>query len=124
MIFHIVLILISAFLLLLAATWLVRGVGIMAEYLAWKEFVVAFFVMAAGASLPNLFIGFSSIAHGIPELSFGDILGNSVADLTIIAAIATLFIGKFPTEGKTIQASSILTAAVALFPLLLIADGV
>lgn len=124
MIPHLLLVAISGFLLIRAANWLVRGVGIMAEYLAWKEFVVAFFVMAIGASLPNLFIGFSSIAHGIPELSFGDILGNSVADLTLVAAIAALFMGKFSTKGKTVQTSSLITAAIALLPLLLIADGV
>jgi len=42
--------------------------------LGWREFVVAFFIMALAGSLPSLFLGINSAIQGIPELSFGDIV--------------------------------------------------
>lgn len=124
MIFHILLVVFSALVLFRAASWLVQGIGKVAHYLQWSEFVIAFFVMAVGGSLPNLFIGFSAITHGIPELSFGDIVGNSVVDLTLVAALAVLIGSDLVAEGKLVQTSSFLTISIALLPLLLILDGV
>ncbi len=124
MIFHVLLVIFSAFIMFRAANWLVQGVSKVAQYLQWSEFVIAFFVMAVGGSLPNLFIGLSSIAHGIPELSLGDILGNSVVDLTLVVALAVLLGSDLIAEGKLMQTSAFLTISVAILPLLLILDGV
>jgi cation:H+ antiporter len=124
MIFNILLVVISALVLFRSANWLVQGISKVALHLQWSEFVIAFFVMAVGGSLPNLFIGFSAIAHGIPELSFGDIIGNSVVDLTLVAAIAVLVGSDLLAEGKLMQTSALLTISIALLPLLLILDGV
>jgi len=124
MIFHILLVIFSALLLFRAANWLVQGIGKVAQYLLWSEFVIAFFVMAIGGSLPNLFVGLSSVAHGIPELSFGDVVGNSVVNLTLVVALAVLVGSNLLAEGKLVQTSAFLTISIALLPLLLILDGV
>ncbi|MDP4007504.1 MAG: sodium:calcium antiporter [bacterium] len=124
MIFHILLVIFSALLLFRAANWLVQGISRVAQYLQWSEFVIAFFVMAIGGSLPNLFVGLSSVAHGIPELSFGDVVGNSVVNLTLVAALAVLVGSDLLAEGKLVQTSAFLTISIALLPLLLILDGV
>lgn len=124
MIFHILLVVFSALLLFRSANWLVRGISKVAQYLQWSEFVIAFFVMAIGGSLPNLFVGFSSVAHGIPELSLGDVVGNSVVDLTLVVALAVLIGSDLLAEGKLVQTSAFLTISIAILPLLLILDGV
>ena len=123
MIFHVLLVVFSAFIMFRAANWLVQGISKVAQYLQWSEFVIAFFVMAVGGSLPNLFVGLSSVAHGIPELSFGDVIGNSVVDLTLVAALAVLVGSDLLAEGKLVQTSAFLTISIALLPLLLILDG-
>jgi len=94
-----------------------------AKFLGWKEFVVAFFVMAFAASLPNLFVGISSAFHKIPQLSFGDIVGGNLVDLTIVVALAVLVAKGLPAESRMVQASSIFTILIAILPLLLILDG-
>ena len=73
--------------------------------------------------MPNLFVGLSSVAHGIPELSFGDVVGNSVIALTLVAALAVFVGSDLLAEGKLIQTSAFLTISIALLPLLLILDG-
>jgi len=96
----------------------------MARFLGWREFVVAFFVMAFATSIPNLFVGITAAIHRIPQLSFGDVVGANVVDLTLAIAIATLVAKGLPTESKLIQNSTIFTISVAVLPLLLILDGV
>lgn len=124
MIFHILLLLVSGLLLFRAADMLVKGIVKIAQYLKWREFVIAFFVMAIAGSAPNLFVGISSAFHGIPELSFGDMIGNNTVDLTLVVALAVLFGGTLAAKGAIIQQSAFLTIAIAILPLLLIVDGV
>ena len=123
MMFSVGLVLLSGFIMFSAADWLVKGIVKVAQCLRWSEFVVAFFIMAIGGSLPNLFVGLSSVAHGIPELSFGDVVGNSVIALTLVAALAVFVGSDLLAEGKLIQTSAFLTISIALLPLLLILDG-
>jgi cation:H+ antiporter len=122
MLFHFELFIFSGFLLLWSASWLVGSISQIARYLGWREFVIAFFVMAIVASFPNLFVGITAALQGVPELSFGDIVGNSVVDLTLVAALAVFFGQNLRGEGPLIQKSSFITIAVAILPLLLILD--
>ena len=104
--------------------WVIGGLMRMARFLGWKEFVVAFLVMAFAASLPNFFVGITSALKGIPELSFGDIAGNNLVALTLAVGLAALFAkGGIPAESRAIQTTSIFTLAAAILPLILIRDG-
>ena len=106
-----------------ASSWIVESLIRIARYLGWREFVVAFFIMAFVGTAPNLFIGISSALHKIPELSFGDIVGGNLFDLTIILGLATLIAKELPAKSKMIQTSALFTLAVAVMPLILIWDG-
>ncbi|HEA84362.1 MAG TPA: sodium:calcium antiporter [Candidatus Wildermuthbacteria bacterium] len=123
MILNILLLIASGAILFWSANQIVKGVTFAANYFKWSEFVIAFFVMALAGALPNLFVGLSSVAHGIPELSFGDVVGSSVVDLTLIVAIAVFIGGGLSAKGKTVQASSVFAIFIAILPLLLILDG-
>jgi len=111
-------------LLYFSGEWVIGGLMRMARFLGWKEFVVAFLVMAFAASLPNFFVGITSALKGIPELSFGDIAGNNLVALTLAVGLAALFAkGGIPAESRAIQTTSIFTLAAAILPLILIRDG-
>ncbi|MBI2644026.1 MAG: sodium:calcium antiporter [Candidatus Wildermuthbacteria bacterium] len=115
--------LLSGILLFRAASIATTSISHIASYLQWREFVMAFFVMALSSSIPNLFVGISSALDNVPELSFGDIVGNNVIDLTLIAALA-VFLGKgLEAHSSMAQTSSLFTTLVALLPLVLILDG-
>jgi len=120
---YILIFLTSCILLYFAGNWVIGGLMRTAKFLGWKEFVVAFFVMAFAASLPNLFVGLSSVFHKIPQLSFGDIVGGNLVDLTIVVALAALVAKGLPAESRMVQTSSIFTILIAILPLLLILDG-
>jgi cation:H+ antiporter len=123
--FFILIFAICCVLLYFSGEWVVGGLMRMARFLGWREFVVAFFVMAFAASLPNLFIGITSALKGTPQLSFGDVAGNNIIALTLAVALAVLFAkGKaIPAESRMVQATSIFTIAAALLPLFLIFDA-
>lgn len=124
MIFYIIAFLISIFILAWLSSHLVKALVGMAKYLGWREFIVAFFVMAFAASLPNLFVDIGAALRGFPQLAFGDILGGNLVDLTLVMAIAIFMSkGSVPTESKMVQQSAMFTAVIAVMPLFLILDG-
>lgn len=115
---------ISCFVLFWSGSRLIKGLMKMARYLALREFVLAFFVMAFAGTLPNLFVGINSALHGIPQLSFGEIVGGNVIDLTLAVGLAILIGGTvIPVRSKMVQTSTIFTAVIAILPLVLILDG-
>jgi cation:H+ antiporter len=122
--FWLIVFIISFFMLFWSGSRLVKYMMEISKYLGWREFVVAFFVMAFAGALPNLFIGINSALHGIPELSFGEIVGGNVVDMTLAVALAILIGGSnLPTKSKMVQTSTIFTAVIAVLPLALIIDG-
>lgn len=113
----------SCALLFFSGRWLVEILLRIAHFLKWREFVVAFIVAAFGVSIPNFFVGISSAFHQIPQLSFGDVVGGNVVDLTLAIALAALIAKSLPTKSRAIQTSAIFTIVIAILPLLLILDG-
>lgn len=102
----------------------VKSIVSIAKVLEWKEFVITFVIMAIVASLPNLFVGIFSALRGIPQLSFGDVIGGNVVDTTLAVALAALFSKKgIPAKSRTVQTTLSFTAFAALMPVLLAWDG-
>lgn len=122
--FYIFLFLSSLLILWWAGARLVNSLMVMAKFLKWREFIVAFFIMAFATSLPNLIVGISSAIHKVPQLSFGDVMGANVADFTLAVALAAIISKGISTESVLVQSSALFTFGVAILPLLLIYDGV
>jgi len=121
---YVLLFLLSCFLLAFSSKWLVGALSKIALFLKVKEFVVGFFIMAFAASLPNLFVGIVSALNKIPQLSFGDVIGGNIVDLTLVLGLAALVSGGgLSAKSRTIQGSSLFTIFIGVFPLLLIADS-
>jgi len=116
---------VSCLILYWSSSKLIKGLIRIAKFSGWREFVVAFFIMAVAGSFPSLFLGINSAIQGIPELSFGDIVGGNIIDLTLVVALAILIGGvNLPARSKIVQTSALFTVVVAILPLILIIDGV
>lgn len=121
---YILLFIFSCFLLFWSGFWLVEALVKISKFLHWREFVVAFFVMAFACSLPNLFVGINSVINKVPQLSFGDIVGGNVINLTLVVGLAVLLgRGALTAESRMVQNSTIYAAFAAVLPLLLVLDG-
>jgi len=124
MILQILLFITSIFVLAWLSSKLISTLVEIARYLRWREFIVGFFIMAFATSLPNMFVDINAALQGFPQLSFGDVLGGNLADLTIVMALAVLFSKKgISTKSKMVQKSAIFTIIIAILPLVLILDG-
>jgi len=123
--FYVLIFLVSCFAFYFSGELIVKSLIKIAKFLGWKEFVVSFLVMAFVGSLPNLFVGISSALHNIPQLSFGDVIGGNVVDLTLAIALAALFAKNgIPAKSKTVQDTLLFTIIAAVMPIFLIWDGV
>jgi cation:H+ antiporter len=125
MIEHVIIFIVSAVVLTWISSSLIKTLVKIAKYLGWREFIVAFFVMAFAASLPNLFIDLNAVLQGIPELAFGDIIGGNLVDLTLAMAIVVLFSKKntISTQSNMIQGSAVFTFLIGILPILLLWNG-
>lgn len=122
---YIILFLASLAVLFLSGPRLVKALMRIAKFLGLREFVVAFFVMAVAASIPNLFVGVNAALHKIPELSLGEIMGGNLVDLTLAIGLAVIIGGgSVPAGGKVVQTSALFTAVIAVLPMILLIDGV
>jgi len=111
----------SCFILAWLSSKLIRMLTEVAKYLRWREFIIAFFVMGFAASLPNLFVDLNAALHGLQQISFGDIMGGNLVDLSLSMAIVVLFSGSFvSTESKMVQSTAIFTTIIAFLPWVLI----
>jgi cation:H+ antiporter len=111
----------SCFILSWLSSRFIKTLTEVAKYLGWREFIVAFFVMGFAASLPNLFVDLNAAFHGLQQISFGDIMGGNLIDLTLSMAIVVLFSSEFiSTESKMVQTSAIFTTIIAFLPWILV----
>jgi len=124
MLIHSLIFLVSCAFLALSGKGLIDSLSKIAKFLGWKEFVVAFFIMAVGACVPNFVVGIIAAFSHIPELSFGDVIGGNIFDLSLVVGLAAL-ISKMglSAPSNTVQGSSLYTIGVAILPLVLISDG-
>ena len=111
----------SCFVLSWLSAKFIKTLTEVAKYLRWREFVIAFFVMGLAASLPNLFVDLNAAFHGLQQISFGDVMGGNLIDLSLsMAIIVLLSTGAISTESKMVQSSAIFTTIVAVLPWVLI----
>ncbi|MBU1137075.1 sodium:calcium antiporter [Patescibacteria group bacterium] len=122
---HIIIFVISFFILIFASKWLVKSLTRVARLLGWKEFVVAFFTMALASSIPNLSVGIISALRNIPSLAFGEIIGNNIIDLTLAVALAAIISKNgLRLPSQMVQTSGLFTIFVAVLPPIMAFDGV
>jgi cation:H+ antiporter len=123
LILYILIFIASCFLLVKSGTWTVQSLVRIAKSLEWKEFILAFILMAFVTSLPEFFVGISSALHSRSELAFGNIIGANIINLTLAIAIVVLLAKKLDCGTKLIQRNSIYTALIAFLPIVLMLGG-
>ncbi|MBI2565046.1 sodium:calcium antiporter [Candidatus Woesearchaeota archaeon] len=124
MFFDLLMFLIACIGLVVFGSLLVRSMIFIASFLQFSEFVVAFVIMAVSTSLPELFVGISSALNKNPSLSFGNVIGANILDLTFIAGISILLSKSVIRVKKiVIKRDSLFMILVAFLPVLLMGFG-
>ena len=124
MIYNIFIFIIFIFLLIGASEWFIKSLIKIAEVLRWKEFVVAFFIMAFAVSISNFFVGIFAALNNISEFSFGDVIGGNFINLTLMIGIAALISRQgLTTQSRVVQKTLIFSVIITALPLFLLFDG-
>ena len=121
--FWIIIFILSCICLIKAGSLTVKILTRISQFLKWKEFIASFILMAFCTSLPELFVGISSAIYKHPELSFANIVGSNIINLSLLVGIGALMAKGLEIESKIAQKDSLLCALILVLPILLILDG-
>lgn len=81
----------------------VRGSVGLASWARWPTAVIGATVAAFGTSAPELFVAIHSARDGVPQLSFGDVLGSNVVNIALVLAIALLIAPMKAARGDVLR---------------------
>lgn len=100
------------------AEWLVRGAVRVALLLRVPAGIVGLTVVAAGTSLPELFVSVSAALRGAPDLSTGNVVGSNIYNIALILGLSAL-VQPLVTDRPTVRYDwpVVLVAALALWGL-------
>lgn len=90
MVLNVIGILLLLVILLKAADYVIVSLKKIAREAAVRTFTLAVVLVSLSTSLPELFVGVSSSLSGIPVLSFGNIIGSNIANLSLVLGVAFL----------------------------------
>ncbi len=121
--FYILLFIISSIILIRSGFWVIQSLTRIAKFLEWKEFTVAFILMAFATSMPELFVGITSALHKSPALSLGNIIGSNIINLTLLVALGAIMANGLKLETIAAKRDSLYTALIAFLPIILMLDG-
>ncbi len=116
--------LISFLVLLWSGRILPRALHNISKILHLSEFITAFFLVAFATSIPELFVGISSVFQGVPSVSLGNVMGANIVNLTLVVGLSTIFAGTIAGDGRISSENFWLIFLVAMMPILLAMDGI
>ena len=94
-----------------------------ATALAFPQYLVSFFGLAIGTSLPELVVVVAALRDGHGELALGDALGATLADASLSIGIGPIVAPTLVTAGLAVRAGLVTAALVGLVGLVLAAVG-
>lgn len=110
--------------LLISGKYIIRSGSVIARSLHVSEYVLSFILIALATSLPELSVGINSALVGVPELSFGDIIGTNIVNLTLVVGLVTVVSGTLTLRDYThFKNNRLFELAVLVSPLILLLDG-
>jgi len=97
----ILLIIVSLFVILKGADYLVDGASDFARWLKVSPILVGLTVVAFGTSLPELMVSLFAALNGSPDLSIGNIIGSNIFNILVIIGISAILM-PLPVRSRTL----------------------
>src|SRR3989344_6504107 len=102
---------------------LVRSLSNIAHFLRISDYAASFILMGFATSIPEFFVALSSGINGTPVLSFGNIIGANILNVTLLLGIIALISGGIANRDQSIKTDAWIIFVIAAMPLFLIFDG-
>jgi len=88
-----------------------------------NEFITAFFFLGIATSIPEIAVAVFSALRGVPELSFGNLIGANIVILTFMIGLAAVFAGKLSIHKAIQRDDFFLTLILVGLPIPFILNG-
>ncbi|MEK7066515.1 MAG: hypothetical protein AAB965_03035, partial [Patescibacteria group bacterium] len=88
-----------------------------------SDYVGVFFLIGFAAALPEIFVAIFSAFFGAPVLSYGNILGANLADLTLVLGLAAYFSGGLKIDNHFSRKTFWTTVVLSFLPIIVALDG-
>lgn len=102
---------------------LVSSLSFVSKFLGISEYTVSFILMALATSLPGFFVGISSAIAGRPNISFGNVVGANIINVTLAVALVAIFAKGIKITANDSRKDSFWAAVISIFPVFLALDG-
>jgi cation:H+ antiporter len=123
LIFDVVVILVSLFIILKAADLVVYGISGYAKRLGLSKYLAGLVIVSVAASMPEVISSLSGLLAGREEMMVGAILGNNMVHMALLVGVMALVGRKMKFESGLLEKSKFLIWVVLLLPLGLLLDG-
>lgn len=110
------------YLLAHSGAWLVKLLSRLAGYFKVSYFAVAFIIMAAATSVPELLVGINSALDKTSTLSLGVVLGSNIADLALVFGVILILAKTITLESTIAKKDAYYMVLIAILPLILLYD--
>lgn len=114
---------VSFYILSRSSIFLVNSLINISKFLKLKEYVVAFVIMGIATSLPEFFVAISSSFEKVGQLSFGNIIGANILNITLVVGLVTLISKKSFILPQLFVKDAWLIFLIAMTPFVLLGDG-
>jgi cation:H+ antiporter len=114
--------LLSLLIIMKSASYSLNAIVSYAKTTGISEYIIGFFVVSVGTTMPELFTAIFSSLSNNGAISLGNVMGANVIDVTLIMGI-TAIIGRKILIKDELSKSSLVILGVMAMPLLLGFDG-
>ncbi|MFH1315021.1 MAG: calcium/sodium antiporter [Candidatus Uhrbacteria bacterium] len=118
---NIVILLVSFFVLIKGANYLVEGASSIATRMKISGLVIGLTIVAFGTSAPELAVNVFSAIQGATQVAIGNILGSNMANILLVLGIAAI-IGTLTVQKQTVVKEIPFSLLAALIVLIFVSD--
>jgi cation:H+ antiporter len=101
----------------LASYMIVESVIVISTVLDVHEYIISFFIVAVGTSLPELAVDINALRLGHHQIAIGDIVGSCIVDATLSIGIGQLVFNNLPIFGGNPNPVTTLAIPTVLYTL-------
>ena len=119
----ILIILILSFILIKSTDQVVIAIRRLSRESSSKAFVISALLIALSTSFPELSVGITSALEGVPSLSLGNVLGANITNISLVAGLSALVVGRVHIQNKFLKRDVFVALTAGILPLFLVLDG-
>jgi cation:H+ antiporter len=123
LLFHVIVVAFSLYIIIKAADIAVEGISDYAKRLGLSDYIIGILVVSFASSVPELISSINGALIGEGGIIFGTILGSNIVELTLVLGATAMVGRKLILESSVLEKTASDIFILILLPFILIVDG-